>query len=113
MNPSSSRIGQQLGDDLAPGELDPGLGVGDVQAEQQPRELLVAPGVEAPQRRVDDHGLGMPLAPDGEVRGARLDAVDELAQHRGRDVPVTVDEPEIAPPAEAEAEPREHGPCPG
>ena len=94
---------EQLGDDLAAGQLDPALGVGDIQAEQHPREDLISPGVEVPERRVHDHRPGMSLAPDREVRPLDLDATDELAQHRGRDVPIAVDEAEIAASAEPEA----------
>ena len=46
----------------------------------------------------------MPLAPDRKVGRARLDAVHELAQHWRGDVPVPVDEAEVSPPAETEAE---------
>ena len=45
----------------------------------------------------------MALAPDREVRALSLDAIDELTQHRGRDVPVAVDEPEIVATAKPEA----------
>ena len=94
---------EQFGDDLPPGQLDPALGVGDVQAEQQPSEDLVAPGVEVPEPWVDDHGPGMSLAPDREVGPLGLDATDELTQHRGGDVPIAVDEAEIGAPAKPEA----------
>ncbi len=61
MKPSSFEDGQQLGDDLAAGELDTALGVGDVKAEQKPCQLLVPAGVNAAQPRVDDHRFGVTL----------------------------------------------------
>ena len=98
--------GQDVGDDLAVHQLDPDLGVLDVQPEQQVDEALVAPRVQPPQRRVVHRGVRVPLAADDDVGLLGAHDGDEGGQELGGDVAVGVDEAEVPPPPHAEPRPQ-------
>ena len=74
-------------------------------------EVLVAPRVEAPQRRVVHRGVGVALAPDDDVGLHGAHDGDEGGEQLGRDVAVGVDEAEIAPPSHAQPGPQRVRPC--
>ena len=77
--------------DLPPEELQPDLGVADVEAEEEPDELLVEPARGAPRSRIVDARAGMALGADREVEVVAARRREERRNRAGVEVEVGVD----------------------
>src|SRR5262249_35311993 len=78
--------------DTSAEDLQPDLGVPDVEPEQQPVQLLVAPARDSARAGVLDDGVGMTLGADGEVEALAASSREERRNRRRVEIEVGIDE---------------------